>query len=448
MSKKNNNSKKIIYENSSDFDSDELSDELNSMINNTSKQIKKEITKETEYFDVNIVYSDIVNTLNKHKFCELKVEIINLKISDNNAWINIKSDEFQTTAIFWKITQNINYDIYKTLDKGDQVILKGNFGIMKKNLSIYFNIKSIQKFGKGDYLDIYENYRIKIKQNNLGFPKKKLSGFPYNIGIITALGGAAIQDILQTFKSDYFIGNIIIKNSIVQGNQCPKSIINSIEWFESNYDKQFKEFGQLDILMITRGGGGWEDLVGFSDWELLTKISNTKFITLSAVGHQIDNQLSDEVADYKYPTPSLGAKFITETQQLFKNNLKNYIDSLNKIINNYLDAKNYLNSYIEPNYGNIIKKHDIKNMLSLVKSTKFSLENILNKFNNVKNKFFTQLTNMKPTIIRKKELTSIQDFVSTNNEELNNKPKSKKIDIYFIDGRVKISYKVIDYEEF
>ncbi len=448
-----NKKKKIIHHNNSSdnlsdsVDSNKLSDELNNMMNKEKKIIQYN-NSQTEYFNIGKMHLDILNNLNKYKFCELKVEIINLKISDSNAWINIKSEEFQITSIFWKITYNNNYNIYKTLNKGDLVILKGNFGIMKKNLSIYFNIKSIQKFGKGDYLDIYENYRIKIKQNNLGFLKKKLIGFPYNIGIITALGGAAIQDILQTFKFDYFIGNVIIKNSIVQGAQCPKSIINSIEWFESNYHTEFKDFGQLDILMITRGGGGWEDLVGFSDWNLLTKISNTRFITLSAVGHQIDNQLSDEVADYKYPTPSLGAKFITETQQLFKNNLNNYTESLNKILNNYLNIKNRMNSYIQPNYNNIIKNYDIKNMLCLVKFSKFTLGNILNKFNNIKNKFFTELTTMKPTIIRKKELTSIYDFITIENNEQNIKTKSKKIDIYFIDGRIKISYKLIDYEEF
>ena len=68
------------------------------------------------------------------------------------------------------------------------------------------------KFGMGDYLDIYDKYRIKIKELGLGVPKKILNVFPYNIGVITASGGAAIQDILQTLKLDKFIGKIIIKN--------------------------------------------------------------------------------------------------------------------------------------------------------------------------------------------------------------------------------------------
>ena len=72
--------------------------------------------------------------------------------------------------------------------------------------------------------------------------KKKLDLFPINIGIVTALEGAAIQDILQTFKNDKFIGNIFIKNSIVQGQQCPDSLINSIKYFEKNYNNK------LDLL--------------------------------------------------------------------------------------------------------------------------------------------------------------------------------------------------------
>ena len=264
--------------------------------------------------------------------------------------------------------------------------------------------------------------------------------FPYNIGIITASGGAAIQDILQTFKLDKFIGKIIIKNALVQGSQCPKSIINSIEWFESNYSNS-----NIDILMITRGGGGWEDLVGFSDWDLLTKLSTTKFITLSAVGHQIDNQLTDEICDLKFATPSIGAKFIVETQLKYKSYLLRYKNNLAQIINRYIDLKIKFNNNIVQNYNNIIKKYDIKQMMTKVKKYSNQINNIINKYNNLKNVFYSRLMGMKPTIIRKNELTSVDDFIDA---ETNNEIKPKKIEIYFIDGMVGLSYKINKYEKF
>ena len=441
---KNKNISSEILDDSSD-DLEKLSDEFNKLtckVNNnlkkdTQKVINKVDDKQHLEFDITNIYSDINSCLQNYKSIKITGELISFKITDENAWINIKLKEFQISGIFWKITKDKNYPNLKNFKSGDQIVFMGNFNIMKKNLSIYFNIKSMEKVGKGNYLDIYEQYRLKIKELKLKIPKKNLNMFPYTIGIITSSEGAAIQDILQTFKQDKFIGNIIIKNSIVQGVHCPKSIINSIEWFEINYHKQ------IDLLMITRGGGSWEDLVGFSDWELLIKLSDAKFITLSAVGHQIDNQLTDEVCDYKFATPSIGAKFIVETQLKYHNQLTTFKNSMTKILESYQKNKNTFEK-ITTNYSNIIYKYDIKNMLYSVKKYRNILENQIDKYSNLKNNFYSKLSQIKPTIIRKKELTSIEDFVGK--EYPNKEVGPKKIEIYFVDGRIKISYRITEYE--
>jgi len=415
--------------------SENLSDELNKLTCNINKS-----NKQNDFNLINI-YNEI-NELFLYNYtnCKITGEIISFKISDSNAWISVKTDEFQISCIFWKITLDKNFNLIKLTKPGDKFIIEGKFNIMKKNLNIYFNIKSMIKFGKGEYLDIYEQYRIKIKELNLRQPKKKLESFPYNIGIVTALGGAAIQDILQTLKLDKFIGKIIIKNSIVQGSQCPKSLTNSIEWFESNYS-----CSQIDLIMITRGGGGWEDLVGFSDWDLIIKLSQVKFITLSAVGHQIDNQLTDEICDYKFATPSIGAKFIIESQLTYKSYLNKYKNILEQIVKNYIDLKNKYNTFVTNNYTNIIKKYDIKQTILNVKKYSIQINKILNQYNYLKNIFYTKLSNLKPTIIRKNELTSIRDFINT---DTNDEIKPKKIEIYFIDGMVGINYKINKYEKY
>jgi exodeoxyribonuclease VII large subunit len=437
-----------INENLSDLSdkSENLSDELNKLVGNTNKNTNKNTNinnkdDKPKDFNINNIYNGINNLfLNDYTNCKITGEIISFKISDINAWITIKSDEFQISCIFWKITLDKNFNNIKLTKPGDKYIFEGKFNIMKKNLNIYLNVKSMVKFGKGEYLDIYDQYRIKIKEMKLGEPKKQLEIFPYNIGIITASGGAAIQDILQTFKLDKFIGKIIIKNSLVQGSQCSKSLINSIEWFESNYSTS-----QIDLLMVTRGGGGWEDLVGFSDWDLIIKLSQVKIVTLSAVGHQIDNQLTDEICDYKFATPSIGAKFIVESQLKFKSYLNKYKNILEQIIKNFNDLKNKYNYSITNNYTNIIKKYDIKQITLKIKNYSNQINKIINKYSNLKNIFYTKLSNLKPTIIRKNELTSIEDFINT---ETNNEIKPKKIEIYFIDGMVGLNYKITKYEKY
>jgi exodeoxyribonuclease VII large subunit len=87
----------------------------------------------------------------------------------------------------------------------------------------------MSKVGVGDYLVLHKKYREKIIEDGMNLNKKVINVFPYRIGIITAAEGAAIQDILQTFKNDNFIGKVYVKNTIVQGKQCPQSVIDSIK---------------------------------------------------------------------------------------------------------------------------------------------------------------------------------------------------------------------------
>jgi len=452
MLKKNKKTTKYNNNNESDSDtnSDNLSEELKKIIAIPIKSIiqsnnilNNNLLGQENIFDISKIYADIYGCFQKYKLVTIQGEITAFKITDDNAWITIKSIDYQISGIFWKICKDSKYIYYKTFKIGDKLTFQGNFGIMKKNLNIYFNIKSMEKTGKGDYMDIYEQYRIKIKEQRLGLPKKTINSFPYNIGIITAIEGAAIQDILQTLRLDNFIGNIIIKNSIVQGINCSKSIINSIEWFEQNYFNIF-DSNKIDLLMVTRGGGSYEDLVGFSDWDLLVKIANTPFITFSAVGHQIDNQLSDEVADYKFATPSIGAKYIVEVQNKYKTRLSEISQSVEKIKLNYNRGKDRF-ELITRNYDSIIKSYDIKNIIT--QTTKYSsiIRNITNKYNQSKINFLKNLSNIKPSIYRNGELVSINDFINFDK----NKPiNPKKIEIKLIDGKINITYKIIDYEQY
>lgn len=462
MNKKNKKvNKNKLSESDLETDSDNLSEELKQLIghssslsnSNTKNKIlinNDTIPNDKTPFDITTIYSEITNCFQKYRSVMVKGEITAFKISDDNAWITIKSLESVISGIFWKISKDLKYQYYKTFKVGDQISFNGNFSIMKKNLSIYLNIKSMEKTGKGDYMDIYEQYRIKIRELGLGLPKKSLNCFPYSIGIITALEGAAIQDILQTFKLDNFKGNIIIKNSIVQGINCPKSIINSIEWFEQNYLIDVEP--KIDLLMITRGGGSYEDLVGFSDWDLLNKIANTKFITLSAVGHQIDNQLSDEVSDLKFATPSIGAKYVIEVQNKYKYGLSEISQQIDKIKFNYLKGKDRL-EIITRNIDSITKSYELKIIIEKTRKYSEIIKSVLNKYTQSKIKFLHNLSNIKCSITRYQkntsdsgsELISIRDFINVDKD----KPISpKKIEIKFIDGMINISYKIIDYVQF
>lgn len=374
------------------------------------------------------IYNELNLSVQQIKQTKLTGEIISNKLSDKHSYITVKNGDYQISCIAWSKS-------FPDIKQGTNVEITGTVSLFKKNLSVYFNVKDIKAVGNGNYLNSHAELRQKIIDLGWNLNKKHISTYPLNIGIITALEGAAVQDILQTFKIDNFLGTVYIKNTIVQGKQCPQSVIQSIDYF-------LQSGLPIDILMITRGGGSYDDLVGFSDWKLLEKIYLCPLLTLSAVGHQIDNQLSDEVADYKFATPSLGAKFIVETQKEYYI-LINKIKAKTEIINEkIINSKNKIN-YIRDNYHNMIHLYDKKEMIDKLAKYKNIIDKVSNDWSKVKTEFYNKLSSVKPTIFKDNEVTSICDFV---NPQTKIETTPKKIEIIFADGKVNLYYRIINYE--
>ncbi len=388
-------------------------------------------------------------------------EITAIKVSGKNQYITIKNGDFQISCISWSY---IHDAVISNL-----VELKGEVKVMKKNMSIYFNIKKLSIKGDGNI--ITEFNKLKNKVVSLGYcdNKKKLASFPLNVAIVTSLEGAAIQDILQTFRLDNFIGNIYIKNAIVQGKSCPSSVVESINFFNSSEfeivvvqggsdggdggdDGEEKEDGggddgekegcgggerrvitskNIDVLLVTRGGGSNEDLLGFSDFAVLEAIHKSNIITISAVGHQIDNQLSDIVADYSFATPSIASKFIVERQKEFISNMIDIKSDIVKIYDMYYKSRD---SLLQLDYNEIVKNYDKININNKLGSYRTYVNNIIMHYNNTKSFVYDMISKIKPTLFNKdKEICSVKELED-------NAPK--KLDIVFHDGKATIYYKL------
>ena len=209
-------------------------------------------------------------------------------------------------------------------------------------------------------------------------------------------------------------------------------------------------------MFITRGGGSNEDLIGFSDFGLLEEIHSCKFVTISAVGHQIDNQLSDLVCDYNFATPSIAAKFIVEKQKTYLDNIKLFKNNLDKLLDKFKDTKTIFANIDYSNKLKAIEDKEIKDKLLLYKN---NLGYILSTYNRTKVKLLNNISSIKPSIYKKNkitesnlnnntdetEITSITDFIDpiTGTER-----KNKKLKLVFNDGNIDINYKITSYELF
>ena len=119
------------------------------------------------------------------------------------------------------------------------------------------------------------------------------------------------------FEKNNFSGKVYVKGCYVQGSNCPSSIVKGIKYF-NNFERDGKK---IDVIVISRGGGSFEDLFGFSDENVIEEINKSEICIVSAVGHEIDNMLSDYVADIRAPTPSVAGELIAVHQNSIVNEL-------------------------------------------------------------------------------------------------------------------------------
>ena len=262
-------------------------------------------------YSVRELNNEIKNVLKINYNGKIKIEgeISNYKISNRNLFFTLKDEMSKLDIIFWGYMDNfINDENVNELENGKQVIVTGRLTCWEKQGSYQITANKVEIQGIGDLHT--EFLKIKEKYNKAGYfdieIKKQLKEHIKKIGVITALGGAALKDFLYVLEKNNFDGEIFIKGCTVQGNDCPKTVANSIA--------ELDKIG-LDVIVITRGGGSYEDLFGFSHPQIIKAIYKANTCIISAVGHEVDTMLSDYVADIRAPTPSVAGEVIALHQK-------------------------------------------------------------------------------------------------------------------------------------
>ena len=247
-----------------------------------------------------------------------------------NIYLNLKDNFCSIKSIIWKS----KYETFKTeIKDGDKIIVKGKLDFYGANGSVSFIIEKLEKHdGEGELYQLYQQYKKEFeirgyfkKENKIQLPKKIES-----ILLITSEQGAAIQDFIYALENNNSKLDYKIIDVPVQGSSCPKMIIDKLTSLDQKYDS----------IVITRGGGSFEDLFGFSQPELVEAIHNFDQPVISAIGHQVDTSLLDLVADCCCPTPSLAAQYIIDVNKKFISELEVVRDELRDILIDQFNLQN------------------------------------------------------------------------------------------------------------
>ena len=188
--------------------------------------------------------------------------------------------------------------------QGDQVVVHGHPDVWMKRTSLSFIGDDIRRVGKGDLRQQIEELRKKLKGEGLFDESHKvpIPEFPHRIGVICAPQARAEGDIVTNARLRWPTINFTIEHVHVQGAQCPPEVIEAIRKLDADPD--------IDVIIVARGGGSFEDLIGFSDEGVVRAAAACVTPIVSAIGHEDDWTLIDLAADMRASTPTDAAKRI------------------------------------------------------------------------------------------------------------------------------------------
>ena len=263
----------------------------------------------SEAASVSDLVSSIKNLL-EEEFQEVYVqgEVTNLSPSAAGHWYFTLSDENACISCALFKMDALRNPMIRSLKDGDKIIVLGPVSVYQKRGSFQLLAKRILPAGAGQLKLQFEKLKAKLAQE--GFfdieKKKVIPKFPKRIAVITAEHGAALQDFLNVFKRRSLWCDIVIIPATVQGDGAAKTLISAL--------KKAQALPEIEIIVLTRGGGSLEDLWAFNDEELVRTIYKCDIPVVSAIGHEVDFSLCDYVADLRSETPTAAAETLSQPQ--------------------------------------------------------------------------------------------------------------------------------------
>jgi len=234
----------------------------------------------------------------------LEGEVSNFKAATSGHFYFSLKDETAVIAAVMFI--RANKDLKFKIADGLKVICFGKIDVYGPRGQYQLIIERVEPKGIGAQQLAFQQLKNKLSKEGLfGLGhKKELPLMPFSVGIVTSSAGAAVRDILQILKKGAPCVDVVVRSVRVQGDYAAGEIALAVD--------EFNQYGGVDLIIVSRGGGSVEDLWPFNEEAVVRAIYNSAIPVISAVGHQINITLSDLVADVFVETPSAAAKIIVD----------------------------------------------------------------------------------------------------------------------------------------
>jgi exodeoxyribonuclease VII large subunit len=260
-------------------------------------------------YSVSEISYNIKNKL-EQTFDRIRVrgEISGAKIHSGHLYCALKdlnpdTPQLKIDSVCWNVGSRLKFNP----QDGMEVIATGSITTYPGRSCYQLKIEALEIAGEGALLKILQERKKRLASEGIFAQerKKPLPFLPRLIGVVTSPTGAVIQDILHRVR-ERFPTPILLWPVLVQGEGSAEQIARAIQGFNEYSLKGM--IPRPDLLIIARGGGSLEDLWAFNEEVVIRAAADSQIPLISAIGHETDTTLLDEVADWRAPTPTAAAE--------------------------------------------------------------------------------------------------------------------------------------------
>ena len=276
-------------------------------------------------------------------------EVTNFRAqSSGHMYFTLKDANAQIACVLFRTADVPHREL---ISDGQKILVQGDLTVYEVRGQYQIIVRAVELQGVGALQIAFEKLKQKLAAEGLFAPERKrpLPRFPQRIGLVTSPTGAAIRDVLHVIQRRNPGLEIILTPTRVQGDGAAREVAGAI--------RLLNEFGRVDLILITRGGGSLEDLWAFNEEAVARAIFESVIPVVSAVGHETDFTIADFVADVRAATPSAAAEIITEGVFSSFKYLAQCGERLNQLARRQLAGKQFL---LTQHIGRLARAHPLR----------------------------------------------------------------------------------------
>ena len=246
-------------------------------------------------------------------------EVSNFRGSGRHWYFTLKEEGAALQCAVWAGQQRLLRHAPKD---GERVVLKGSLNLYVPGGSLTLAVTHCELAGQGDLQARLRELEAELRSQGLfDRPKRDLPRIPRRIGVVAALGGAALRDVLEVTQRRSPGIDVLVAPAAAQGERCvPENLLALQEIQDPHWG--------CEVVLLVRGGGSLEDLWGFNDPQLVRAVAECRLPVVTGVGHEIDTTLVDLAADRRAATPSQAAELATPDRSRLAAELARRTESL------------------------------------------------------------------------------------------------------------------------